>query len=661
MKHCSRLSQSTPLIIGALFLITSPAAQASVDYFDLAPEQLLQTKVLSVSRKSESVAEAPAAIFVITNEDIARSGVTTIPDALRLAPGVHVAQLDSNSWAVGIRGFNSGLSNKLLVLLDGRTIYNPVFGGVLWEAHDLVLEDIEQIEVIRGPGGTLWGANAVNGVISITTKHSRDTQGNLVSALYGNEERGTLSAHHGGTFNDGSYRLYAKGFKRDTLRSTEGRDAFDEWYGYRSGFRADWDDHFTLQGNLYRTNTEQRRMNFSLVDPAILTDQNVIYEGASLLARWTAEQDDGSKLSIQSYIDWTQRDEEVNFVDNRTIYDLELQYNLRPLNRHEIILGGGYRFSADQKKESANVSFSPQSRNDSLYNIFMQDKIALLPEELFLTLGSKFEYNDYSGLEIQPNARLHWLADERQTLWASVSRAVRTPTAIETDMTSTIATDPGAAPLPIRMAFVPNKDFKPEELTAYEIGYRNQITPDFSLDTTAFYNVYDNLQTITLLTPYVVNNGVDPLHIFFPVPFRNDMRGRSFGFEAAASWELNPDLKISANYSYLRLEVNAADSAQESAEDSYPSHQIGLRTSWNISDHWTLDGSAYYVGRIKSEDIDDYLRMDLNLGWKMNDQVRFNLVGQNLISGTHREFGPAADLNAAKPQSSIFGKITWEF
>ena len=660
MKIFSGRCWPTSLLLGAFILFHAPAADASVDYFDLAPEQLLQTKVLSVSRKSESVAESPAAVFVITNEDILRSGVTTIPDALRLAPGVHVGQMDSNSWAIGIRGFNSGLSNKLLVLLDGRTIYNPVFGGVLWEAHDLVLEDIERIEVIRGPGGTLWGANAVNGVINITTKHSRDTQGNLVSALYGNEEKGTLSARHGGTLNDMSYRLYAKGFKKDSLRSTQGGDSFDEWNGYRSGFRADWNDDFTLLGNVYRTHTEQRRINFSLVDPAVVTDQNIAYEGASLLARWASEKDDGSRLSIQSYIDWTQRDEKINFVDNRTIYDLELQYNLRPLDRHEIILGGGYRFSADQKKASANVSFTPESRNDSLYNIFVQDKITLLPEELFLTLGSKFEYNEYSGTEIQPNARLHWLADENQTFWASVSRAVRTPTAIETDLTSTVVSIPDPI-LPIRMAFIPNKNFKSEELISYEIGYRNQLTPDLSIDTTAFYNVYDHLQTITLLTPYLVNNGVDPLHLFYPVPFRNEMNGLSFGFEAAASWEINPSLKMTANYSYLRLEVDAADPTQESAEDSYPSHQVGLRTSWNINENWMLDSSAYYVSQIKQDDIDGYLRVDLNLGWKMNDNVRFNLIGQNLVSGTHREFGPADDLNAAKPQSSIFGKITWEF
>lgn len=658
MKTLAGHGLSAFLLFGALHFLHVPMANASDNYFDLAPEQLLQTKVISVSKRSESVAEASAAVFVITNEDILRSGVTTIPDALRLAPGVHVAQLDSNSWAIGIRGFNNGLSNKLLVLLDGRTIYNPVFGGVLWEAHDLVLEDIQQIEVIRGPGGTLWGANAVNGVISITTKHTRDTQGNMISALYGNEEKGTLSARHGGTFDDGAYRLYAKGFRKDSLRSTEPRNAHDEWHGYRSGFRADWDENFTLQGDIYRTLTEQRRINYSLSLPPVLTDQNVVYEGANILARWTSENVDGSALTVQSYIDWTQRDERINFVDNRTIYDLDIQYNLKPLGRNEITLGGGYRFSNDHKKSSANVTFTPQGRHDSLYNFFVQDKITVLADELFLTLGSKFEYNDYSGFELQPNARVHWLADEQQSFWASVSRAVRTPTAIETDMTMTVATDPT---IPARLAFVPNKDFKPEELVAYEIGYRNQLTPDFSIDMTAFYNVYDHLQTFSFLPAELVNNGIDPLHLLIPAQFRNDMKGQSFGFETAASWELNPALKMTTNYSFLRLQVDANDPTQEGAEDSYPSHQVGLRTSWNISDNWMLDSTAQYVGKIKADDIDSYLRLDLNLGWRMNDQLRFNLIGQNLISGTHREFGPAADVNAAKPQSSIFGKITWEF
>ena len=642
----------------ALAICSGGHAAASTDYFDLEPEQLLSTKVLSVSKKSETVAEAPAAIYVISNEDIIRSGVTNIPDALRMVPGVNVAQGDSNSWAITIRGFNSGLANKLLVLIDGRTIYNPVFGGVLWEAHDLVLEDIERIEVIRGPGGALWGANAVNGVINITTKQAKDTQGTLASALYGNEELGTLSARHGGTFGDhGSYRAYAKGFNRDHSRQLNGEDAYDAWDGYRSGFRADWDNSFTFQGDIYQTDTDQKRIIHSLVAPfSTIEYPTVRYEGANLLTRWTGKNDDGSQLSIQSYIDWARREEAIFFTDNRTIYDLEAQYNLMPLGRNEITMGAGYRFSADNLKGTWNASFSPQSRNDSLYNAFIQNKMTLVPDALFLTLGSKFEHNEYSGFEVQPNARLHWQPNEKQSIWAAVSKAVRTPTPIEDDLTLTIATAAG-----VKLAFVPNDNFKTEKLIAYEMGYRNQITPALSADAAVFYNVYDGLQTFSFMTPILVNNGVDPLHILIPAQFRNDMDGKSYGFELATSWKASSNFKVTANYSFLHLSVDALDSAQEGAEDLYPSHQISLRTSWNISDNWMLDTSAHYVDQLHADEVDDYLRLDINLGWQINKNIRFNLVGQNLIDQAHHEFGPVGELNTAESERSVFGKLTWEF
>ncbi|RYZ89734.1 MAG: TonB-dependent receptor, partial [Moraxellaceae bacterium] len=268
-----------------MFPLSGKAALAEVDYFELSPAQLLDTKILSVSKRAEAIADAPAAIYVVTGEDIRRSGVTTIPDALRMIPGVNVARSDSNSWAISIRGFNSVLSNKLLVLLDGRTIYNPVFGGVLWEAHDLMLEDIERIEVVRGPGGALWGANAVNGVINILTKHSRDTQGNLVSAVAGNEERGAINARYGGSFgHDGTYRVYAKAFTRDSSIKPSGDKGYDAWDSARIGFRADWSDEFTLQGDAYKTNAEQYRYNYSLIPPNMpVAEQKIVYEGVNLL------------------------------------------------------------------------------------------------------------------------------------------------------------------------------------------------------------------------------------------------------------------------------------------------------------------------------------------------------------------------------------------
>ncbi|HEY8963531.1 MAG TPA: TonB-dependent receptor, partial [Alphaproteobacteria bacterium] len=452
----------------------------------------MNAQIISVSKRPATLADVPAAVSIVTAEDIQRSGVTTIPDALRLVPGVNVAQADSNSWAVSIRGFNSVLANKLLVMIDGRTIYNPVFGGTFWEAHDLVMEDIERIEVVRGPGGTLWGANAVNGVINIITKRAQDTQGNLVSTLYGNEEKGTLSMRHGGSFaEDGYYRLYAKGFNRDSFKDPDGGDAYDEWDGYRTGFRVDRGENFTLQGDVYRLQENQFRNESFLVAPvSILRRQHLKYEGANLLGRWQGKRDDGSSVSVQTYLDWTRRNEPYNFVDNRTIFDIEAQYNWPIMGRHEIIGGAGYRFAADNEEITRNTSFDPLGRRDSLYSAFIQDKIELAPDRWYLTLGSKFEHNEYSGFEIQPSARLQYQPDDHQTWWAAVSRAVRTPTPIEEDLTSTLATA-----VNVRAAFVPNDDFKSEVLNAYELGYRNQITPTLSADVATFFNVYDHLET----------------------------------------------------------------------------------------------------------------------------------------------------------------------
>ncbi|WP_331353308.1 TonB-dependent receptor [Cellvibrio sp. UBA7671] len=657
---------SRTAMLGAMLLAPDSFALAVVDYFELTLEQLLEVKVHSAAKKAEAVADASAAIYVVTSEDIIRSGVTSIPDALRMVPGMQVARTDSNSWAISIRGFNNGLANKLLVLIDGRTIYNPVFGGVLWEAHNLMLEDVERIEVVRGPGGTLWGANAVNGVINIITKHTSDTSGNLTSAIYGNEEKGTLSTRQGGRFgSNGSYRVYANVFKQDASRapppagSDKQQDTYDEWDGFRTGFRADWSDEFTLQGDAYRTDTEQRRPHFSLIAPYMPIKQQIIrYDGINLLGRWTDKHHDGSRLSIQTYVDWAKRDEPFNFIDERITYDLDAQYNFAPLSAHDIILGAGYRYLTDDEQGDNNTAFTPQKRRNSLYSAFVQDKITLAPEAWFLTLGAKFEHNEFSGFEFQPNARLQWHPGQNQTLWASVSRAVRTPTPIEEDLTSTLATAAN-----VRAAFVPNDDFKSEKLTAYELGYRQQLAPAISVDVAAFHNDYDSLST-TMADPenvQLVNNGIDPPHIFIPFIFTNNMQGTSEGIETAINWAVNPNLKIAANYSYLQLSLRALDPTQEEAEKLAPEHQAGLKIFWNINDNWTLDTTAIYVDELPASKVDSYLRLDINLGTQLSKTLRLNITGQNLTDSSHREFNKADNINAGEIERSIFAKLTWQF
>ncbi|PUA29097.1 MAG: hypothetical protein B0W54_00305 [Cellvibrio sp. 79] len=626
------------------------------DIFDLSLEQLMEVKILSVSKKNEPIAHTAAAAYVVTGEDIQRSGVTTIADALRMVPGVQVARADSNSWAISIRGFNSTLANKLLVLVDGRSIYNPVFGGTLWEAHDLMLEDIERIEVVRGPGGTIWGANAVNGVINIITKHSRDTQGTLASALYGNEEQGTFNVRHGGHMdNDGSYRVYAKHFQRDASRKRNGDDTFDKWDGFRTGFRTDWADTFTLQGDAYRTDTEQLRVDYALTPPYMPVKQQTInYEGAHLLGRWTEVQQDSSQFSLQAYIDWAKRDEPFNFIDDRIIYDLDTQYNVAPYNIHEFIIGGGLRFLSEDKQGNRNVSFSPQKSRDELYSFFIQDKITLQPDTWFLTLGSKFEHNNFSGSETQPNIRLQWQPNSMQTLWTAVSRAVRTPTAVEEDLTSTLGTAANA-----RLAIEPNDNFQPEELVAYELGYRHQIKPNLSIDLTTFYNDYQHLMTTSIQTPRLVINNIDPPHVFIPVQFTNNMQGKTRGAELASHWSATENMKLTANYSYLDLQLDAQDASQKSAELLYPRHQAGLAFFYNPGNQWTLDTTVTYVSQIAFTP--SYIRWDLNIGKQLGKNLRLNIVGENLGDSAHPEFGSAADINYGEIERSVFARITWQF
>ncbi len=655
----------------AVFSLT---AQASTDdYFDLAPEQLLSAQVLSASKKVEDVADAPAAVYVITQEDIARSGLTSVPELLRLAPGVNVARADSNSWAISIRGFNSLTANKILVMIDGRTVYNPLFASTLWEVQDLPLEDVSRIEVIRGPGGALWGANAVNGVINILTKSAKETQGGLVSAGAGNYENGFVTARYGGkTGEDSYYRVYVKSFSRDNLKTPSGGRNHDEWQDYRSGFRLDWGDRdaadrVSIHGDVYHTDTDQFHQSYSLTAPySSIGEETIRSNGGNILGLWRHRYDDGATLKIQSFLDCTNR-KEILFHDRRTMLDVDAQYNFSPQGRHEIVFGGNYRLTMDDIGGSDAIEFNPASLTQNLFGLFAQDKITLTPDEWYLTVGTKIEHNDYTGIEIQPNASLEWTPDDRQTVWGSVSRAVRTPSRIERDLNiQNITLPPGSffGSLPAEIILTQNDDFNSEELIAYELGYRNSITNNLSIDTTAFYNDYDRLASSTLLTPFTVNNGIDPLHLVLPLLAENDMSGDVYGIELAGSWRVTNGWKLSAAYSYLNILLHAptvAGLSQETAEKRSPQHQANIRSYWNLSENWTLDTMAYYVGRLPADDVDDYVRVDINAGWRVLDNLHVNLVGQNLFGGSRREFSPETDDNAAEQGTSFFGKVTWQF
>lgn len=636
-----------------LFLNIVPAFAA--DYFDLPPEELLKTQVTSVSKRPELLSEAQSAVYVITRDDILRSGVRTIPDALRMAPGVNVAQQDSNSWAVSIRGFNNTLANKLLVMIDGRTVYNPAFAGTFWEIQDVVLADIDRIEVIRGPGGTLWGANAVNGVVNIITRDARDTVGEYVKAGYGNVEQGFISARHGATLrNGGAWRVYAKAFNRDSFDRPNGSDNHDDWRGLRSGFRADWDT-FTVQGDVYGIDAHERNTvpNFTPPDFGTEIVNELEYRGGNLLGRWKHDTANGGLLTLQSYVDYAARLWPQAIDDRRFTFDFEPQYNFPITGRHEFVVGGDYRFLTMNESSSAVFAITPEQDSFNLFSAFIQDKI-MLAQEWFLTLGTKVEHNDFSGFEVQPNARIAWTPDNEQTAWAAVSRAVRTPTPIEQNATVVLQNGLGT-----QFALVPNPNFDSEDLIAYEAGYRRQITPDLSVDVAAFLNDYSNLANSHLGTPVPINNGVDPPFLLLPGQLTNDMTGETWGFEVSADWRVLPNWKLQGTYSYLEIYLHSHDNTlpdQEAAERGTPRNQFSIRSNWKVSEDWSLDTSLYHASELNGGSIPSHTRLDANLGYRVNDNLNLNLVGQNLFNNDHREISGGAEI-----PTSVFGYVTWHF
>lgn len=647
-----------------IIVLPQPLHAQDLDYFDLPPEQLLAAKVTSASRRAERLSDVPAAVYVITNEAIRQAGVKSVPDALRMAPGVNVAQADANSWAVSIRGFNGLLANKLLVMIDGRTIYNPLFAGTYWDTRDLMLEDIDRIEVIRGPGGTLWGANAVNGVINIITKNAALTQGNLVTGSAGTPQYGAAATRHGGTIgDDGYFRLYAKATQHGSFRTPDDMDGNDDWNAWRGGFRTDWPGEFTLQGDLYQVRTDQIDSSPILTAPYTLTQEETIEtHGANLLGRWTEQMENGGLLTAQTYIDYFRRDQ-IRLDDERIIYDLDLQYNFPKNENHEVIIGGGYRFMWDSLSGLPIVTFSPDSRNDHLFSAFIHDQITLIPEKWFLTLGSKFEHNDYSGFEFQPNARLMWHPDEDKSVWAAVSHAVRTPSRLEQDLTLTIGVfAPGALLAGLtEVVTAPNRDFDSEELTSYELGYRQQVTSSLSVDIAAFYNEYDNLSALSALPN---QTGVNPARTIIPLSFDNIESAETYGAELATNWNITENWSLEASYSLLDMQVHAPtvlNVSQEAEEGQSPNHQLYLGSAWDINRQWSLNSGLYYYSQLQNYDVDDYIRFDVNLEWRARDNLRFNLIGQNLASDGHREFLNETDVNATEINTTVFGKFTWEF
>jgi iron complex outermembrane receptor protein len=654
-------------------LATLAMAQDPADLTTKSLEELMNIKVTSVSKKEENLFRTPAAVYVITREEISRSGMTSIPELLRLVPGLDVARIDGTKWAISARGFNGRIANKLLVLIDGRSVYAADTSGVYWEAQNLPLEDIERIEVIRGPGGALWGANAVNGVINIITRQAKDTQGGLVVAGGGTEDRGFGSVRYGGRAGDNAYyRVYGRYFNTSGLVDAAGRDAGDGRSVAQGGGRVDWNasdrDRLTFQGDIYDSGSRETSILISLAAPfAPLDSTPVAFNGGDLLGRWNHVFSERSDMALQVYFDRSRR--EITDIDERTdTLDLDFQHHIAAGDRHDIVWGLGYRLISDQTNSNSGtpVQFNPKSRSVQLFSGFLQDEFALVKDRLQLTVGAKLEHNDYSGFEIQPSIRLLWTPSSRQTFWAAISRAVRTPTRIDQDIRANRVAFPGAGGLTNVLAIFGNTDEGAEDLLAYEFGYRVQPRKKLSLDIAAFYNVYNHLEAPEPGAPPFFESDPPPPHVVIPVTFGNLMRGETHGVEASAILDLSSRWKVHGSYSFLRMHLHLDPMSQSGigpeTEGGSPQHQFQIHSDFTLPRNIELNASLYRVSRLVTPPVPGYTRLDARLAWHVKESIELSAVVQNLLNDHHPEFlDTSAGVLTSQAKRAAYGKLTWHF
>ncbi|WP_276680434.1 TonB-dependent receptor plug domain-containing protein [Thalassolituus oleivorans] len=698
------ISQKTLMVFAPLLILISVMAEAtendtaSLDsYLDMNIEELLSMEVTSVSKKKQRLSESAAAIFVITHDDIRRSGVTSIPEALRLAPGIQVAKIDNAKWAISSRGFNTQFVNKLLVLIDGRSVYTQSYSGVYWEDQDTLLEDVDRIEVIRGPGATLWGANAVNGVINIITKAAADTQGSLVQVSAGNEEKVIAQLRHGIEVNkDVSARTYLKYADRESSYAPDIDDsANDDWKTRQAGFRVDGgvaQDTWTIQGDVYSNLLSQTLDNIYLdpynpdnnppdpVTPYRLfnTKDDIHASGHNVLGRLNRQINTNSQASLQIYYDHTKRREYI-LEQEKDTFDIDFQHRYSGFTRHDLIWGLGYRRIDDHYLNSDVVSFRDSTEKTSaLVSAFLQDEITLKEEELRLTIGSKFEHTEFTGVEIQPSAKLLWIPKPGMTLWGSISRAARTPSAIE--QRGSIATGviilPGVDP--INLSNDADGNFESEYLTAYEVGYRIQPTETTSFDISAFYNDYSNAASYEYGAFQVVPNPLNPMGEPLVIPtrtlFDNKMDVTSRGLEFIVDWRVISGWRLQSTYSYLKVSTQSDTDSTDAfsplpIEGGSPEHQATMRSIHDINESVTFDLWMQYVSSLDSttlsatrdDSIGEYTSVNARFAWLPKKNIELSLVGRNLFDNRHPEFVGEYYILRSEVERSLYAQVKVEF
>ena len=660
------------MCLAILAMVALPAwpQQSPDDLTSQSIEDLMKIQVTSVSKTEQTLSRTPSAVFVISQEAIRRSGATNIPDVLRIVPGMDVSQINADTWAISARGANARFSNELLVMVDGRPVYTQTFGGVFWDVLDLPLEDIERIEVIRGPGGAVWGANAVNGVINIITKKASDTHGGLVVAGAGNIDQGFGTVQYGGKTGGTDYRVYAKYFDQDHLPDSAGHDGGDGWHMLRGGFRTDTvlssKDKLMVQGDIYTGREGIPTINFPSVTATALVNIEQLgnQSGGFIQGVWDHTFSPHSDSTLQVSYDNYERDDLLR--TGRSTLFLDFQHHFSEFTRQSIVWGLTYRYSPSTSVGTLTASFVPADLDTQLFGAFIQDEITIVPDRLFLTVGTKLEHNYYTGMSLMPNIRVAWTPSPHHMFWAAVSKAERTPSELDTSAHSTLFGFPGPGGIPVLVTFIGNPYLKNENVIAYEAGYRVTVLKQLSIDVAAYYNNYGHQETSEPLAPFLVNAPAPP-HLIEPLTYENLMHGETHGIEVAVDWQATHRWTLSPGYALEEIHMHVAPTSQDTAsvdeaQGSSPGHSAQLRSHLLLWHGLAWDTSAYFVGRLTYPSEPSYTRLDTQLSWHFRERASLSFVGQNLLKDHHEELVDVTEIaRTTQVKRSAYVKLSWQF
>jgi iron complex outermembrane receptor protein len=657
-----------------LWLPNAACADLSQDYDldtlkSMSLEELVNVEVSIATKTSTKLSDTAAAVYVITEEEIKRSAATSIPELLRSVPGLHVAKINSNSWSVGTRGFGGQFANSLLVLMDGRSLYTPLFGGVFWDVQDTVLEDIERIEIIRGPGGAIWGSNAVNGVINIITKHASQTQDNLLSGGAGSYEQGFVTARHGAAVSDDtSYRIYVKQHHRDELEYQNGASAEDDWRDRRGGFRIDSTVNENHQISFHGDTYKGSAAGIAYIPPTSLPLPDTLpaalnqakFSGDNLVFRWQNDEDKSSSSSLQLFYDHTYR-QEFLLIEDRTTLDIEYQHNVTWSDQH-FTFGTGYRKTRDRLSGDTDVMFNPAWESNETWNAFLQNRSVNILEDLDMIIGIKIEDNErmQSDYELQPSIRFNYKISENSTLWAALSKAIRSPTRVEQGASLNINIPANTSVVgqsinhPAVVSLIANEMYDVEKLTSFEAGFRTSLTSNLRIDIAAYYNEFIGLPGLQINSPLVLNPGPPPEYAV-SVSLINSTDFKAHGTEISLWWQLSPHWQGRIHYSYASNSSNAGFLTIPTVE-----HQFNLNLYGKLSEDLTINIDARHVDSPAGLLMNGYAEMDINLIWQVTPSIDISLAGRNLLHSSHLEYSASTpSTRNTEIERDFYLKMNW--